>query len=121
MRLTVTLYGFDEDLSEQAISYLRKSSLVFTAILYSCLKIDDQLQKKIFTRQTERVADLWIPLLDHVMLEISEWSLWIYFVGLKIDGFFDFVFSNVSFRRQMLIVDIISAMVDVECSKQAPI
>ena len=60
------------------------------------------------------MTSVWKHILNHVKFEISEWSLWIIFLGLQKNNFFEFLYNNVDSNHQLLLLDIISQFLEEE-------
>lgn len=95
-------------------SLFAKLCYVFTANLYSCLKNSESMQSLILMNHSKEMAPVWKHILDHIRLEISEWSLWAIFLGLKRDNFFEMLYIGVGQEDRLLILDIASEFVEGE-------
>lgn len=101
---------FKEIINKQFI----KSSVATSALLYNCLNNNDTLQKQIFVDRSQNLIELWQCLLKHVEMELSEWSLWILFMGLKMPYYLEHLFSSIPNKEKLILVDICCELIDNE-------
>lgn len=62
------------------------------------------------------MVSVWKQILDHVKLEVSEWSLWTIFLALKKDGFLKTIYVEQSITNEyrLLLLDILQEFVESE-------
>ena len=68
----------------------------------------------MLANSSPQIFHIWQHLLNHVKLEISEWSLWIIFLGLTKERFFEMLFANISSQSRLLLLDIVFEYIENE-------
>lgn len=97
--------------------FLVKSCCVFTSIFYCCFKNSEKVGNIILNlNNPSQMVYVWKQILDHVKLEISEWSLWTIFLALKKDGFLKTIYveQNITSEYRLLLLDILQEFVESE-------
>lgn len=101
---------------------MKKITLVYTALLFRSFFNDSIRFERILNDEiVPDTNNFWNPLFDHVEIELSEWSLWIFFLALKHEEFVKNLYCIISSKRRMILLDICMEFVDDECKKQKEI
>ncbi|KAH7642537.1 ataxin-10-like protein [Dermatophagoides farinae] len=117
----LNFYKLEKSLKNDHIQYLLKRlTIVYTALLFRCLS-NDTVRMNGILNETMIDTSFWNPLFDHIESELSEWSLWIFFLVLKDEKFAKNLFCTISTKRQIIFLDICMEFIDDECRKHEKI
>jgi len=83
--------------------------------MYCYLKNYESMQTSFLLNHSQEMLSIWQHILNHVKLEVSEWSLWIIFLGFKQDYFFQSLYSGIDIEYRLLILDILLEFFEDEC------